>query len=125
MSRYLPGDVILVSAAIDDRGGTKIRPAVVVIAGESGEISVCPVSSRPASDSMSIPLSIDDFASGGLDLFSESYVITSRVLVVRSGEVIGKRGRLVPASLAEIISVAPVSSQKEKNPKRGPGKTGR
>ena len=108
MSRFLPGDVVLISASIDDRSGKKVRPAVVVISGEDGELSVCPVSSKPSSDSISLPLSIDDFASGGLDLFSESYVLGSRILEIRSSDVIGKRGRLVPDSLAKILAVAPV-----------------
>jgi mRNA interferase MazF len=118
MGRYLPGDVILISASIDDRSGAKIRPAVVVAAIDSGGISVCPVSSKLSSDAISIPLSIDDFATGGLDLFSESYVLTSRVLAIRSGDVIGKRGHLLPDSLAEILSVAPISRQKGKNTRR-------
>ena len=118
MGRYLPGDVILVSAAIDDRSGRKIRPAVVVVAGDSGEITVCPVSSKPSSDGICIPLSIDDFATGGLDLFSESYVLASKVLAIRSGGVIGKRGRLVPESLSAILSVAPISRRAGKNSRR-------
>ena len=118
MGRYLPGDVILVSASIDDDSVRKVRPAVVVVAGESGEITVCPVSSKPSPDAISIPLSIDDFANGGLDLFSESYVITSRVLAVRSGEVIGKRGRLVPESLSAVLAAAPFSRQHGKNTRR-------
>ena len=72
MGSYLPGDVILVSASIGNRSDRKVRPAVVVFAGDDGEISVCAVSSKPSSDAICIPLSIDDFASGGLDLFSES-----------------------------------------------------
>jgi mRNA interferase MazF len=115
MSRFLPGDVVLVSASIDERSGKKIRPAVVITSGEGGELSVCPVSSKPSSDSVSIPLSIDDFASGGLDLFTESYVLASRILPLRSSDVIGKRGRLVPESFAEIMAIAPVSqTTKEK-----------
>ncbi len=109
MSRYLPGDVVLVSASLDERSGKKVRPAVVVVSGEDGGILVCPVSSKASLDSISIPLSIDDFASGGLDLFTESYVLASRVLAIQSADVIGKRGRLIPGSFTEILAVAPVS----------------
>lgn len=118
MSRFLPGDVVLVSASIDERSVKKIRPAVVIKSGEGGEIAVCPVSSKPSSDSLSIPLSIDNFASGGLDLFTESYVLASRVLTLRSSDVIGKRGRLVPESLAEIMAIAKVSRNTGKNTRR-------
>jgi mRNA interferase MazF len=123
MGRYLPGDVILVSASIDGKSGAKVRPAVVVVARDN-DLSVCPVSSRASSDSISIPLSIDDFASGGLDLFTESYVLASRVLAIRAGDVIGKRGRLLPEPLAEIISVAPVSRPGGKDTERRSGQRG-
>jgi mRNA interferase MazF len=117
MGHYLPGDVILVSASIDNRSGAKVRPAVVVFARDN-ELGVCPVSSKSSLDSISIPLSIDDFASGGLDLFTESYVLVSRVLMFRNGDVIGKRGRLLTNALAEILSVAPVPGIKGKNTKK-------
>jgi mRNA interferase MazF len=112
MGRYLPGDVILVSVSIDDRRHKKIRPAVVVVSGDGRNLSVCPVSSKPASDSVSVPVSIDDFTDGGLDLFSESYVLLSRLIVIRSGDVMGKKGRLSSESFSEIAShvQAPVRS---------------
>jgi len=106
MGSYLPGDVVLTCLAIDDRSGAKIRPAVVIADAGGGGISVCPVSSKPPTDAPSIPLSIDDFASGGLNLFGESYIMVSRVRVIRTGEVIGKRGRIIPETLDEIKSHA-------------------
>jgi mRNA interferase MazF len=104
MGRYLPGDVILVHLSIDDRSSKKIRPAVVVVSGDGRGLTVCPVSSKPALDSMSIPLSIDDFAEGGLDLFSESYVMLSRLVAINNGDVMGKKGRLSGESFLEIAS---------------------
>jgi mRNA interferase MazF len=114
MSRFLPGDVVLVPVSIHDKGDVKVRPAVIVSSGECGELSACPVSSKPSTDSPCIPLSIDDFASGGLDLFTDSYVLTSRVLVIRSSDVIGKRGRLIPESFSEIRALAVIEQKKEK-----------
>jgi mRNA-degrading endonuclease toxin of MazEF toxin-antitoxin module len=104
MGRYLPGDVILVHMSIDDRSSKKIRPAIVVVSGDGRGLTVCPVSSKPAQDSMSIPLSIDDFSEGGLDLFSESYVLLSRLVAINIGEVVGKKGRLSGESFLEIAS---------------------
>ena len=125
MGSYLPGDVVLVSLAIDDRSGAKIRPAVVIAEAGGGGISVCPVSSKPPTDTPSVPLSLDDFASGGLDLFGESYIMISRIRVIRSGEVIGKRGRIIPERLDEIKShagshEAPDGRSREKSGRPGP-----
>ncbi|RPI40913.1 MAG: type II toxin-antitoxin system PemK/MazF family toxin [Methanoregulaceae archaeon] len=109
MGQYLKGDVLLASVALDDRTGPKIRPVVVIEAKEPGMVHICPVSSKPPSDAPGLPLSLDDFMSGGLDLFGESYVMTSRVLTLRSGDVIGKKGRLTAEALAEIAGRVPAA----------------
>jgi mRNA interferase MazF len=107
MGQYVKGDVLLASVALDNRTPPKIRPVVVIRTEETGGVFICPVSSKPPSDAPSLPLTIDDFATGGLDLFYESYVMTSRVLTLKSGDVIGKKGRLTKESLAEIAERTP------------------
>jgi mRNA interferase MazF len=109
MGLYVKGDVLLASVALDDRTVPKTRPVVVIGTEDPGRIRICPVSSKPPSDAPGLPLSIDDFATGGLDLFGESYVMTSRVLTLTSGNVIGKKGRLTAESLAEITSRVPTA----------------
>ncbi|MDD1682262.1 MAG: type II toxin-antitoxin system PemK/MazF family toxin [Methanoregula sp.] len=107
MGQYVKGDVLLASVALDDRALPKTRPVIVIALEASGKIHVLPVSSRPPSDAPCLPLSINDFASGGLDLFEESYIMTSRVVVIRSSGVIGKKGRLLGESLAAITGRVP------------------
>jgi mRNA interferase MazF len=107
MGQYVQGDVILASLTIDGHNPAKNRPAIVVLADASGEIRVCPVSSRPPADAPCVPISLDDFSEGGLDLFGESYVMISRIMTLRSGDVIGKKGRLTRESFAEIAAGIP------------------
>jgi mRNA interferase MazF len=107
MSHYTRGDVVLAPVPFEERGGVKTRPAVVVFTTAEGKVYVCPVSSKPSTDIPSLPISLDDFFSGGLDLFSESYVLTSRVSVIGSGAVIGKRGRLTDECAREIVARIP------------------
>ena len=107
MGQYVKGDVLLASVALDDRTPPKTRPVVVIRTEEPGRIHICPVSSKPPSDAPCLPLTIDDFSTGGLDLFGESYIMTSRVLTLQSRAVIGKKGRLTAESLAEIIAQVP------------------
>jgi mRNA interferase MazF len=109
MGQYVKGDVLLASVALDDRTLPKTRPVVVIHTGEPGRVHICPVSSKAPSDAPCLPLTIDDFAKGGLDLFGESYVMTSRVLTLLSGEVIGKKGRLTAESLEEITGQVPAA----------------
>lgn len=123
MGLYLRGDVLLAPVALDTRTGPKTRPVIVVSASEDGMVQVCPVTSKPPMDAPSLPLTIDDFTSGGLDLFGESYIMTSRVITLRSGDVIGKKGRLTQESLAEIAdrvpeSLLPGTTSKQKKPRR-------
>jgi mRNA interferase MazF len=109
MGHYIRGDVVLVPVTLDERSGVKTRPAVVIATGRTPEVCLCPVSSKPPSDAPCLPISLDDFSEGGLDLFGESYVLTSRVFVIRSGEVIGKRGHLTEESVTAIVIRVPQS----------------
>jgi hypothetical protein len=109
MSHYIRGDVVIAPVAFEERNRAKTRPAVVIAMGRTHEVYLCPVSSKPPSDASSVPISLDDFSEGGLDLFGESYVLTSRVFVIRSGEVIGKRGRLTEESITSIAIKVPPS----------------
>jgi mRNA-degrading endonuclease toxin of MazEF toxin-antitoxin module len=107
MGQYVRGDVILALLSIDEKSPAKIRPAIVVQAGADGRIRVCPVSSKPPTDAPCIPIALEDFSEGGLDLFGESYVIFSRIRTLHSGDVIGKKGRLTQESLTEIAAGIP------------------
>jgi hypothetical protein len=109
MGHYCRGDVVIAPVAFEARSGAKTRPAVVIRTGDHGEIYLCPVSSNPPSDVPCVPISLDDFSEGGLDLFGESYVLTSRVRVIRSGEVMGKRGQLTKESISSILIRVPQS----------------
>lgn len=102
MGQYSRGDVLLAPVALDDRTPPKTRPVVVIGTAEPGRIRICPVSSKPPFDAPCHPLTIEDFSTGGLDLFGESYVMVSRVLIIGSTDVTGRRGRLTPDSLEEI-----------------------
>ena len=123
MGQYVKGDVLLASVALDDLTSPKTRPVVVIRTQEPGMVCICPVSSKPPSDAPCIPISLDDFSEGGLDLFGESYVMTSRVLTLRSSEVIGKKGRLTAGALAEITVRVPVSPRPSPALVKKPGRT--
>ena len=109
MGHYIRGDVVIAPVAFEERSGGKTRPAVVIATGQSHEVYLCPVSSKLPADAPCVPISLDDFSEGGLDLFGESYVLTSRVIVIRRGEVIGKRGRLSEESITSIMIKVPQS----------------
>jgi hypothetical protein len=119
MGHYIKGDVVIAPVAFKERSGIKTRPAVVIATGQTHEVYLCPVSSKPPTDAPCVPISLDDFAEGGLDLFEESYVLTSRVRLIRSGEVIGKRGRLTEESISSILIRVPQSMIPENEKVKG------
>ena len=122
MGHYCRGDVVLAPVACEDRGGVKTRPAVVIGTKEQGYVYLCPVSSKPSSDAPCMPISLDDFSEGGLDLFGKSYVLTTVVRMIRNGDVIGKRGRLTKESLSSLLVMVPQSLMQKND--RSTGKKG-
>ena len=119
MGHYIRGDVVIAPVAFEERSGVKTRPAVVIATGRNNEVCLCPVSSKPPSDAPCVPISLDDFSEGGLDLFGESYVLTSRVRMIPSSEVMGKRGRLTEESITSITIQVPQSMIPENDRVKG------
>jgi hypothetical protein len=107
MGHYSRGDVVLAPVAIEERSVAKTRPAMVIGTGENNYVFLCPISSKPAIDAPCVPICLCEFSDGGLDLFGESYVLTSRVLRIRCGEIIGKKGRLIDETTTAVLDRVP------------------
>jgi mRNA interferase MazF len=104
MGHFVRGDVVIAQVPCFGRGGAKLRPAVVVGSDGNNDLLVVPVSSQPSTDSPSLPLSLDDFLEGGLDMFNESYILFSHVSTIHPRDVVGKRGRLTSEFTGEVIA---------------------
>ena len=102
MGRYARGDVILAPVPFEEQHGKKTRPAVVLAAPENGDLLICPVSSRAPTDAPCVPIGLDDFATGGLDLFTESYILTAKPGTLPVRDVIALKGRLVAEAVKSI-----------------------
>jgi mRNA-degrading endonuclease toxin of MazEF toxin-antitoxin module len=94
MGSYSPGDVLLIPIDLRGKRGKKARPALVVGADSPSVLLVCPISGHASGDSSSLPLELEDFEEGGLDLFSASYILVSITCRVPVSDVFGKKGRL-------------------------------
>ncbi|HQA80958.1 MAG TPA: type II toxin-antitoxin system PemK/MazF family toxin [Methanoregulaceae archaeon] len=94
MGSYFRGDVLLAPLCIAEGRQIKVRPLVVLgPSGRSG-LFVIAVSSTLPYEGPVVPITIDDFSEGGLDLVAESYLVCSRICRIRVSDVIGKKGRL-------------------------------
>lgn len=114
MGSFAAGDVILAPLRFAGAGSEKTRPAVVIAAVEKNALVVCPVSSTPPTDAACIPLSLDGFARGGLDLFNESYILTEHPVIIRTALVVGKKGRLT----GEMVATLTAAVQGDARPRR-------
>jgi mRNA interferase MazF len=102
MGRFRRGDVLLAKVHIGNRYSSKTRPVIVADVRNDGMLQVYPVSSHPPSDSGYSEVDIFDFAEGGLDLFEESFALTSEPSFLQPGDVIAKKGRLTVEALERI-----------------------
>ncbi len=102
MSRYFRGDVILTAVRVGPYDEGKVRPAVVVHADEKGCLMVCPISCSPSWDQPSVPIDLEDFQDGGLDILDKSYALTGVIVRIPARDVAGKRGRLTREAMEAI-----------------------
>ena len=106
MSTYSPGDIVLVRFPFTEGSVAKLRPALVIALESKGDPVCCPIRSSPRSGTPCIPIGIEHFESGGLDLFSESYVQTDTACTIRKGDLAGKKGRVTRDYPQQIVSLA-------------------
>jgi len=104
MGSYFRGDVLLAPLCISKGREAKVRPVVVLGSSGRSGLFVIAVSSTLPYEGPVVPISIDDFSEGGLDLVAESYLVCSRICRIRVSDVIGKKGRLT----REMIQTLPV-----------------
>ncbi len=104
MSHYFRGDVILAPVRIGRGTDRKVRPAAVLGAGGKGELVVCPISGQPPFEAACIPLALENFESGGLEIFGESYLLVAERCTIKAIEVMGKKGKLRSEVLERISS---------------------
>ncbi|MEN6609744.1 MAG: type II toxin-antitoxin system PemK/MazF family toxin [Methanoregulaceae archaeon] len=120
MGHFRCGDVILASVSISRSDVPKTRPAIILGSDGDGNLIACPVSHKPSFDSTSVPLSLDDFREGGLDLFSESYILVAHPVKIRSRDIKGKKGRLNEEFL---IQIKPLVTETDQNVQQNGEKT--
>ncbi|MCC7468002.1 MAG: hypothetical protein IT504_02275, partial [Burkholderiaceae bacterium] len=79
MGSYFRGDVLLAPLCISKGREVKVRPVVVLGSSGRSGLFVIAVSSTLPYEGPVVPISIDDFSEGGLDLVAESYLVCSRI----------------------------------------------
>ena len=95
------GDVVSVPFPFTDASATKRRPALVIAKSDSGNIIVCPITSKAGRDD-EIKLEDQDFRVGKLDL-SPCYIRPNIIATVDRSTVIRQIGHLKDEKTNEVI----------------------
>jgi len=106
MGTFRRGDVVIAAVTLGKRDVKKTRPVVMVADQGNSSWLACPISSTPPYDNTpSIPLDLQDFEEGGLDIMLASYVLAGHPLNIRASDVMAKKGTLSGEVLEAIISL--------------------
>ncbi|EHQ34983.1 type II toxin-antitoxin system PemK/MazF family toxin [Methanoplanus limicola] len=104
MPAYRKGDVVLATVGMNGRWPDKVRPAVIIRDSGGKDVELCPVTSRIPNSGNFIPVELYDFESGGLDMFSESYILLSEKRTIKKREIVCRKGRLSKEFILEITA---------------------
>lgn len=66
MGRFVKGDVVVIPFPFSDLSASKRRPALVLVDLPGDDVILCQITSQAVSHPYAIPLTVGDFASGGL-----------------------------------------------------------
>jgi len=109
MGKFVKGDVVVVPFPFSDLSATKRRPALVVTVLTGDEVILCQITSKTVTDGYALPLSDDDFTSGGLRQESNIrpnriFTADSNIILYRAGVLSSKKVQEVVAKIIQIIS---------------------
>ena|ERR1039457_4013669 len=109
MGSFAVGDVVLVAFPYADFSAFKIRPALVVGMAEFNNFITCQITSKATTSKKAIPLTDNEFSSGGLKV--DSYVRPDKLFTVEQSVIQAKAGVLqfnktgqIKTSIREIFS---------------------
>ncbi len=101
MARFVKGDIVIVPFPFSDLTQAKRRPALVIAELEGDDLILCQITSQHVKDSYALPLSDEDFQTGGLK--QKSNVRPNRLFTIDRRLVLYQAGHLKPSKMKEIL----------------------
>ena len=102
MGRFVKGDVIIIPFPFTDLTGNKKRPAFVVADLPGDDIIVCQITSKAKSDSLALPLKVNDFITGSLPV--DSFIRPNKIFTADKNIILSIAGRLSDVKTSEVIN---------------------
>ena len=107
MGKFVKGDIVIIPFPFTDLSDSKKRPAFVVADLNGDDIIVCQITSKNKSDTLALPVSAQDFISGGLPV--DSFIRPNKIFTADKNIILSVAGHLdenkVRATLNAIITI--------------------
>lgn len=95
------GAIVLIPFPFSDLTQTKVRPAVCLAKAGRGDWILCQITSNPYGDPLALPLTSDDFASGGLHI--TSFARAAKLFTAHESLLIRSLGTLNSAAIERML----------------------
>jgi len=92
MGGFVKGDVVIIPFPFSNLSGNKKRPAFVITDLNGDDIIVCQITSKSKFDSLALPLSRQDFISGGLPV--DSFIRPNKIFTADKNIILSVAGHL-------------------------------
>lgn len=100
MGPFAPGQIVILPFPFSDLSQSKFRPALLLADAGRGDWIACQITSNPYADTHAIPLSEEDFVTGGLQLLS--YARPGKLFTANEALFSGNAGALADATLNQV-----------------------
>jgi mRNA interferase MazF len=101
MGRFIKGEVVVILFPFTDLSGTKRRPAFVVTPLRGDDVILCQITSQNRNDGYSIPISKDDFVTGGIPI--DSNIRPNLLFTADSNKIIESKGLVSQTKVKQVI----------------------
>jgi mRNA-degrading endonuclease toxin of MazEF toxin-antitoxin module len=99
---FIKGDVVVAPFPFSDLSAAKKRPALVLAILTGNDVILCQITSRAVADSYAVPLTDNDFTSGGLR--QTSNVRPNRLFTAESSIILYRAGTISATKLQEVLT---------------------
>ena len=101
MAKFVKGDIVVVPFPFSDLTKAKRRPALILAELEGDDLILCQITSQTIRDKYAVPITDDDFETGGLK--QPSNIRPNRIFTADIHIVLYRVGNLKKQKLSDVI----------------------
>jgi mRNA interferase MazF len=101
LAKFVKGEVVVIPFPFSDLTQAKRRPTLILTELEGDDLILCQITSQAIKDTYTVPISDDDFETGGLK--KPSNIRPNRIFTADTHLVLYRIGKLKTGKLTEVI----------------------